>query len=983
MFQNLLQFEWKYHSKQSSFIVFFVLFLSYGILAITAAFQYLESSTMYNDAYNLTFLSGIISLGSVFSGMFFCVNGVLRDTAYHVEGIIFSTGIKKTHFFISRFLGIFLITLPISSISLAGVFIGSLLAELDPSKLHDFNFYHYFWSWLTIILPNIFISTSILFSVTILSRNAISTYITGLVIISISWISGYYINSPLMGGASLSSPEILNTYSLTDLIGLAAFFEQTQFLTPIEKNDYLLSLSGHFLLNRVIWMTVGGVLLWGAYRLFSFRKLNQKLKKASSNLEEVEYSTQYISVITTIDTISAKLSAFSTLVKLDLKITLRSIPFLAIILIWVVMLSLVFDYSITGRGIYGAKYPSTDLLLGHTVEILPIMGLLLVVFYSGELVWNTRNNKFHEIIDATPVRNGIFFSSKLIVLALIPMLLILVSIFVGIVFQVGNGYYQFQFGLYLSTFYYAGLQLVLYSIFALFVQSVISNKYLGMIVSGLIMLIFGALSSSIGLEHPLFLFNNLPSMARAYSDFTGYGQFVSKFNWQALYWTLFVGILALISYKSWKRGTVTSFKLIFNATWNKKEKIVLRILMLLFISVGGYIYYNVNIVNKYLTSDNEYDFNENYEKNYKKYDELEVPQLISVNTKVDIYPEQNKYTVSANNIIVNKSASPMNEIFVTAPVPLKSLMIADATKVFHDSELNTYLFKLNRPLLPNQELKIAYSLEEKVSTFNINNSIASNGTYLKTPHFSPFLGYVNQFEIKNTYERQKRGLPVRENSPISDSHLQVGGKFNFENTQFETVISTSNNQFAFSSGELIKKWQSNGRNYFHYKSTNKIDNMTAYFSARYAIKKEDYKGVSIEIYYHPNHYRNIDEMIKVTKATIDYCTNNFGAYPHKYLRIGEMSKFGGSNGQAMPGVISINERIFKKNIENPESFNAVARVLIHEVAHQWWGFLLTPKRINGYMILSESFAKYSETVVLEKLYGKAMVQQLSEHFKLF
>lgn len=977
MFQKLLQFEWSYHSKQTSFIVFALLFLSYGILAITASFEYLEISTMFNDAYNLSFLSGIISLGAIFPCMFFCVNGILRDTTYRSGEMIFSTGIKKTHFFGSRFLGVFLSTLLIGSLSLFGVFVGSILADLDPMKLHAFDFRHYVWPWLTIMLPNIFICSTILFSVTLLSRNAISAYATGLLIMTINWISGFYINSPLVGGSSLSSPEILNVISLTDLLGLAAFFEQTQFLTPIEKNDHLLSLSGHFLWNRALWTAFGGALLFGAYQLFSFRKTNQKIRKEPLTSEEPERTTQYVPVAITNDSSKTQLTAFRSLVTLDIKSTLSSIPFLAIIAIWIAILSFAFNYSIHGTEVYGAKYPTTDLLLGLVVEILPILGLLLVVFYSGDLVWKTRGNNFYEIIDATPVTNWVLFTSKLFVLALIPMLLILTAILVGIVFQAFNGYYDFQFGLYVSTFYYTGLQLGLYAVFSLLVQSVVSNKYFGMIVSGLIMLLFGPLSSDLGLEHPLFLFNNLPSMARAHSDFTGYGQFITKFNWLALYWTAMAFLLVLLSYKSWKRGSSTT--MLFRAIWSKKEKMILGSFAVLFISVGGLIYYNTNVINEYLSADEEYDFNENYERKYKRYDALEVPQLVSVNTKVDVYPKEKKYTVVANSLITNKGSKPMNEIFITAPTPLTSLAIENAIQIFHDSILNTYLFKLQTPLQFSQELKMEYSLEVKATGFKINNTIASNGSYIRTPEFSPYLGYVNQFEINYAYEREVRGLPERDNPVVNDRHLQIGGKFNYENVKFETVISTSSDQVAFSSGELVNQWKSSDRSYYHYKSVDKIDNMTAYFSAHYKVEKVDHKGVSIELYYHPDHYRNVAEMIKVTKATLDYCTDNFGTYPHKYLRIGEMSKFGGSNGQAMPGVISINEKIFKRSIEDPEAFNVIARVLVHEVSHQWWGFLLTPKQIEGFMILGESFAKYSETVILEKLYGKTMVRKLSEY----
>ena len=975
MFIKLLQFEWRYHSKQRSFIVFLVLFILYGILAITSEFQFLEISTMFNDAYNLSLLSGIISLGALFPCLFLCVNGLLRDQDYKSEEIIFSTGLTKSNFFISRFLVIFAITLLISSFSFFGVFIGTLLSGSNPETIHTFNFLHYVWPWLTIVVPNAFIISALLFSATLISKRAIITYIIGVVIIGFYWFSAVTINSPLIGGSSLSSPEIVSISTVTDLFGLAPFFEQTQFLTPVEKNNYLVSFSGYFLCNRILWIAIASIVLLITYKLFSFRKINSKSKKVVSIKKNTYALHPYIPVKTIANTTKIKLLTFWSLIKIDSKSTLKSIPFLTLIIIWFALLLFSFNYATNGIEVYGSRYPTTDLLLGLIIEILPVFGLLLVVFYSGELVWKTRSHKFNEIIDATPVSNTVFFSSKLVALILIPIVLIVIAILTGIGFQLMNGYFDLNIFLYLSTFYYGGIQLILYVVFCLFVQSITPNKYLGMLISGLIIFLFGPLSESIGLEHPLLLFNNIPSMARAYSDFTGYGHYISKFNWIALYWTLFSGILVVLSYKYWKRGVFSPSKI----NWSSNEKISISVLALLFCTVGGFIFYNTNITNDYIASDEASDFNEKYERTYKKYDDLTVPKLVSVTTKMDIFPTKNEYAVIAESVIDNNSSKPMNEIFVTAKIPLSLLQIENSTQVFHDTILDTYLFQLKTPLLPNQRLKMNYQLNKASTAFNIDNRIAKNGSYIKSAQFSPFLGYVNRYEISSPYEREKRGLPVQEGTVITDGHLNSHSKFNFENVDFETTISTDNNQIAFSSGDLIKQWKTKGRNYYQYKSAGKIDHLIAYFSAKYQVKKVVHKGVHIELYYLPEHYRNVAEMIKVTKATLDYCTDNFGAYPHKYLRIGEVSTFAGSNGQAMPGVISINERIFKNSIENPESFNVIARVLVHEISHQWWGFLLTPKKIEGAQFISESFAKYSETVILEKLYGKAMVNRLSEY----
>ncbi|WP_438423513.1 ABC transporter permease/M1 family aminopeptidase [Aquimarina macrocephali] len=978
---KLLQFEWRYHTRQTSFILFLALFMGYGVLAITQAFQYLEFSSMYNDAYNLSFLSGIISIGVVFASIFFCVNGLLRDTTFHTEEIIFSTGIQKHSFLINRFLGLFLISLLIGSTALLGVFIGTNIAGINPETLHRFDMNHYLWPWLTIIVPNVFICTAILFSATLLSQKAIVTYITGLLLIAIHWILGFYINSPLVGGSILSDPEILEIASLVDPIGLSAFFEQTQFLTPIEKNDTLISLSGHFIWNRIIWMSFSIGVIIVSYQLFSFRKINQKAKKQTTPIDDSNSNSIYIPVTTTSDTLTTRIARIKSIVFLDVKMIITGIPFLIIMLLWIAMIVLAFNNSTHSFGIYGNRYPTTDLFIGLINEILPIMGLLLIIFYTGEMVWKSRTNEFHEIIDATPIKNSTFFISKYITIAIIPILLILISILVAMIFQISKGYYDFELGHYFSMFYFGGLQILLYTIFALLIQNIVSNKYLGMVISGGIMLLFGPLSNSIGLEHPLFLFNNLPSMARAHSDFNEYGQYVLRFNWLSLYWIAFAGILALFGFKLWKRGTTSTIKAYAKMIWSKKERVLLISFVFLFITIGGYIYYNTNVINEYKIADEAYDFNEKYERAYKKYDHLAVPQLVSVKTAMDIFPNEQKYEVKASCFITNTSIQPIKEIFITAPVPLRTLSIENSTQVFHDSIIGTYLFKLNTPLKQGAIAKMEYSLTKASSGFDIDHSITSNGSYIKSHQFSPHLGYVNEYEIKHAYEREKRGLPVREKPIVNENYLQIGGKFNFENIAFETIVSTSNDQSVLCSGDLIKHWKSNNRNYYHFKSKGKINSMVAYHSARYKIEKTNHKGILIELYYLPEHYRNVTEIIKVAKATIDYATDNFGKYPYEHLRIGEMSIFGGNgaNGQAMPGVISINEKVFKRDISNQESFNVVARVIIHEIAHQWWGGLLTPKRIDGFMILSESLAKYSEAVIMEKLYGKSMVRQLSEH----
>ena len=82
----------------------------------------------------------------------------------------------------------------------------------------------------------------------------------------------------------------------------------------------------------------------------------------------------------------------------------------------------------------------------------------------------------------------------------------------------------------------------------------------------------------------------------------------------------------------------------------------------------------------------------------------------------------------------------------------------------------------------------------------------------------------------------------------------------------------------------------------------------------------------------------------------------------------------------MPGTISmVEDRFYLLDQRNTEVFNLVAKRTIHEIAHQWWGHILTPKMTAGGGFFIEGLAKYTEGVVMEKHYGKGALWNLSEY----
>ena len=977
MFKKLLQFEVYYQLKQRAFPIFILLFLALGVFVGRQGFA--PTGVDYNAVYQVYFQTSILTLGSVFITMFFAISAMLRDKQHNMESLIYSSSIQKSHYFWSRFLGTFIFSVLAFSPFLIGYFLGINTSNLDPERIADFQLITYVQPWLYIVIPNIFICSTIIFSVSTITKNSTATYVSAVFIYMLYFVSSIFLNSPLMAQAVPASPESMALAALADPFGIAAFFEQTQYWTPFQKNTQLLSFSGLFLKNRLIWILVSVGFLLVTYRLFSFRKITKKVKKLPKHKIDKQQILAY-KPIKALYNFKAQRMAFLALLKIELKSVFRSLPFIAVLLMWLfIAFSELYSTVISG-GQYGVSvYPFTNQLIELLVRPLTVFSLILIVFYSSEIVWKERSLNFNLIIDATPVKNWVFFLSKFSALLLLPILLITSGILMCMAFQIGLGYTNFEFSLYASLFYHHGLQLAVYCMIALFVHSLVKNKYIGMGIFGLIVII-SLKSDMLGFQHPLTSLGFMPEVS--YSNMNGFSGVSKLFNHLALYWLALGLLLVLMSFKIWNRGIVSTFSSKLKQLkqgWTKIQKIGFAFLMLLFMGAGSLVFYNVNIVSNYETVSAQLDFRENYERKFKQYESLDRLYATSKKTEVAIYPNERKYSVKANYILKNKSDKPLSEVFIHERIPLESIAIENADLVEHDSLYRTYLFHFKNPIQPNDSVKFTYEIKKSLKGYDKDNSIVKNGSYISHNSIEPVLGYGSGLEITSRSERQKRNLPERVEVLNVASHI-VSETIKNEKIRFETIVSTSSDQTALSSGKLIKEWTENGRNYYHYKSKDKVLPVIAYFSAKYKTQKTTHNGISIEQYYDAKHHFNIDDVENSIKATLDYCQKNFGAYNFDHIRIAEVPAHWPFGGFAHPGMISmVEQRLYLTDVSNPETFNLVAKRTIHEVAHQWWGHTLSAKPVAGGSLFVEGFAKYTEAVVMEKMYGKRALFTLSEN----
>ena len=974
MFRELFRFELFYQRKQRALYLLSLVFLGYGLLIGSQGHS--PANVNFDSVYQFSYYTGIMTLGATFIVMFFAISGVIRDKKNNFEHIIYSTSLSKPQYFLSRFLGVFLFSLLTFMPYFIGFYLGTQSPTLDANRLSGFNLLLYFQTWLFFVVPNVFICASMIYSVALLSKNTVVTYISGVFIYFLYIMSSVVLNSPIMAQSIPSTPEGLMIASLLDPFGLTAFFEQTQFWTAFQKNNQQLELGGYLLWNRILWMCFAVGVLLSSYHLFSFRKTsNQPFNRKKKEMEAVPsitYSPVNISL-----NLKQKWLSFITLLQTDVKAVFRSLPFIGVIGMWIAIVVGEFYARIIEGGSYNDSwYASTNLMIELFTSSLQLLSIVLIVFYSGELVWRSRDHRFNSIIDSTPVSNVLLYISKLVAIIALPLMLISTGVLLAIGFQVYTGYFNFELDLYLSLFYYEGVSLVFFSIIVLFIQYLIPNKYLAMGVSGILILMLRVFPHYIGIEHPMLRLGAMP--IPSYTNMNGYSIVTVAFNHYTLYWLSIGLVLSCIGFRLYQRGAVTTKRITkLLKGWENGQRIALGIGIVVLLSSGSTIYYHTNVKGEYHSSTKELDQREQYERKYKQYDSLDRLSHVSFKTEVDLYPSQQRYTVKANHILRNKNNVPVYQVFINERSKVGSLELEKGKLKAHDSVYGTYLFEFLDGIQPGEEVNMRYYLEKKSSAYEIDKSIVENGSYITFQQFEPKLGYSKSMEITDVYEREKRGLPIYEEEDALAHMLTFSNSVG--KTSYETIISTEGGQIALGTGNLVKKWNSEERDYYHYVSPVKVVPSVGYFSAKYATQTSSHRGISIEQYYHPEHNYNVDLIEESTKRTLDYCLEHFGDYPFDHLRIAEIPGHWPFGGFCHPGTISmVEDRLYLVDVRSTETFNLVAKRTIHEVAHQWWGAILTPKIIEGGSIFVEGFAKYTEAVVMEKMYGKGALWQIAQ-----
>ncbi|HKB80531.1 MAG TPA: M1 family aminopeptidase, partial [Thermoanaerobaculia bacterium] len=588
------------------------------------------------------------------------------------------------------------------------------------------------------------------------------------------------------------------------------------------------------------------------------------------------------------------------------------------------------------------------------------------------------------VTDATPVPNSAVWAGKLAALYTIVLALLAVAMLTGIAVQTFKGYHHYEIGLYLKgIFLQTGVTMLMIATLAFVVQIVTNNKYAGFLLM-LVYFISLPVLPALHFEHDLYRFANSPPAP--YSDMNGYGPFVQPLVWFGVYWAIFCGLLLLAGHLLWVRGSERSLRhrlRIGGQRFGRGALATLAVLALAFVSCGSYIFYNTNVLNHYRTQDQIEKRSAEYEKLYKRYQRIPMPKITDVQADVDLFPARRAMEARGVYTLRNKTNAPISVLHVTVDpdVTRTTVTIPGATVTMSDPARGYTIYKLDPPLQPGATIPLRFNVSQVSRGFvngTANTNIVANGTFFNNFAYFPNLGYQGGSELQDRNKRRKYGLPpvqrlAKIDDPWARNINEITGESDWLN--LDTTVSTSSDQIAIAPGYLQKEWTANGRRYFRYKTTAPILGFWSYLSARYAVKRDRWHDVAIEVYYDPDHPYNVGRMIEGVKRALDYDSANFSPYQHKQVRILEFPRYAGF-AQSFPNTIPYSESLgFIADLRNPDAIDYVLYVTAHEVGHQWWAHQVIGAQLQGDTMITETLAQYSALMVMQREYGRDMMQK--------
>ena len=988
MFRSVAAFELRYQLKSPAFWVTFVIFflLTFGATASDNVQIGSGGNVLVNSPFAIAQTMMVMSVFAIFILTAFVANVVIRDDETGFGPIVHSTRISRFDYLFGRYTGAFLAGCLLFTSTALGMIAGAAMPWLDPETVGPFQAAHYLWTYFVLCVPALFVAGAGFFAIATATRSMMWSYV-GVIVFLVLY---------LVATAFFARPEFANAVALGDPFGLGAYDVATKYWTAAERNTRLPAFEGVLLWNRVLWTGIAFALLGLAWTFYGRAARGARLPggKAPDRASADEPSpaaqaaprTAALPVATTASRKDAGWAALWALAKFDIAAAVRSPAF-------VVLLGIGFVNAMGGLwfadDFYGTTiHPVTRVMIETLVGSFTIIPFVIAVYYAGELVWRDRDRRMHEIVGSMPAPDWAFVLPKILALAIVLFATIASSTLAAVAVQAAKGYFAFEPAKYLAWYVVPySVSVVLIAVLAIFIQTLVPQKALGWMLM-LLFIVSRLTLDRLGLEHNLYQYGSAPGVPL--SDMNGQGGFAGFAWWFRAYWAACAVILVVLAYALWTRGVGSPLRQRLAAVPRRlagRPGAIAAVAALAMAGLGGWIWYNTNVLNEYSTAIEREAEQAEYEKALIGYESVEQPRITDVRLAVDLYPAEPRAVTRGEYVIQNRTGAPLEVVHVRWLRPLEMTKLeVEGARVEKDYGRHNYrIYRYDRPMQPMEKRTIRFeTLREQRGFRNSENErrIVDNGTFLDNTEIAPMLGMSREGLLQDRAKRRKYGLPPElRPAKLEDDRARRYSLLRNDSDWVTTdiTVTTSADQVAVAPGYLQSDEVKDGRRTLRYVGDAPIQNFFSVQSARYEVARDRWNDVELAVYYDPAHAYNVERMTTAMKASLDYFTANFSPFQFRQVRVLEFPAYA-DFAQSFANTIPYSEGIgFIADFRDPEKIDMVTYVTAHEVGHQWWGHQVISADQQGATFLVESLAQYSALMVMEQMYGPEQIRKFLKY----
>jgi ABC-2 type transport system permease protein len=993
------------------------------VMLMLLVFLFMRDGSFAEALYTEFFINSpfMVAMATVFGSLLWLLTAAFitgeaaaRDVSTGMHPLTYTVPITKAEYLGGRFLAAFALNVFILLTVQLTIFLAVYLPGVHPGSVGLFRPAAFLAAYFFIALPNAFAATAIQFMLASWTGRPIAAYLGSLLL----FFTAFFIASLILFRSGLGT--------LLDPIGVRFIWDELSHLwTTVEKSYRLLELKGTLLQNRLVWMATGLSVSAITYITFGFtHRANEFtwwrrfIRRQTSTLKLQDPAPSILNQESRIQTQASGTQNFGLTFHTRQMLSIAWSSFRTLATSWAGLAMLIFIPLLAIPVVIDQMVAMSVPLVPTTARVIkeltgPISADMsrwmiipgFIIFFAGELVWRERDNDVNEITDTMPGSEWAPMLGKFLGLSLMLVVFMVALTMAGMVAQLLMDYTNFQIGLYFKMMF--GLQLpeyLLFVVLAFFVHVVANQKYTGHLVAIVVYAFIAAIATMLGIEHNLWIYGAGPGWS--YTEMREFGASIGPWLWFKLYWAAWALLLVVVTRLFWVRGKESGIDVrlkLARRRFSNKTVWTAGVAVSLILSLGGFIFYNTNILNKYRNSTEVGDWRAEYERRYGRYENISQPQLTATKLHIEIYPERRAVEIRGSYFLLNASDVTIDSIHVstsTGGATTKALTFDQKTTLaLDDAELAYRIYVLETPLNPGDTLELGFEVDAAPRGFRnggIDPSLDASGSYFTNQGWFPSIGFQRQRGLTNPAERRMHGLAPR---PLMASLYQAheGNPPSLDaGIAFEAIVGTSEDQVAVAPGTLHRTWSEKGRRYFHYSSSEPIGSDWAFFSANYHVHEQEWvqspssdsseevsgadpvvvphaDTVVVRIFHHPKHHAHREHMMRGVLASLEYYSKQFGPYPYNHLTLIEHPYAPGTGMHAEPSLIYYGQGYPYWLPKNENQLDFPYAVMGHEMAHQW---TLPLALVEGLPFMSEGLAWYYGIMLVKETRGPEQTRKL-------